>query len=145
MDFVKIAGEKREVILIRKDVNKFIKTFNNYYILATQKARQNEDHFLIKINEEKNPEKKMEMMNQMIDFIEDQLSKVSFPYFIIEDIIWKILSQDEKRQFKNRFGRVSKKKMIDSIRVDEYQPIVDFVGSKILNLSGYNKKKDQVA
>lgn len=143
MDFIKIAGEKREVVLIRKDVNKFIKTFNNYYVLATQKARQDEDQYLMKINEEKDHEKKMEMMNKVIKFIEDQISKVSFPYFIIEDIIWKILPKHERKKFRNIFGRVSKKKMIDSIRVDEYQPIVDFVGSKILNLSGYNKKKDR--
>ena len=87
----------------------------------------------------------MEMMNQMITFIEGQLSKVEFPYFIIEDIIWKLLPKDEKRNFRNKLGRISKKKMINSIRVEEYQPIVDFVGSKILNLSGYNKKKDLVA
>ena len=55
----------------------------------------------------------MKMMNKVINFIEDQISKVSFPYFIIEDIIWKILPMNEKRDFRNMFGRVSKKKMIN--------------------------------
>ena len=92
------------------------------------------------IQAETDNDKKSELLNKYVDFVEQQLESIPFPYYIIHDIMWNMLSEYDKKSFR-RFGFTSKNKMIKSIRVDEYQPILDFIGSKVLHLSGYNKKK----
>jgi len=141
MDFITIAGEQREIALTRFKVNKFVTMFNSYYTLATRKVRKEEQDRLIIINKEKDQAVKIAMIDKLVSLIEKQLAQVDFPYYIIEEILWKILAEKERKKFKNMFGRKSKKKMTAAILVDEYQPILDFISVKVLNLSMYNKKK----
>lgn len=140
MDFIKIDGLDREVILKHKDVNEFVKIYNKYYSLATKELRSKENKFLLDISKEKDRTKQLKMMNKLTEKIQKEIEQIPVPFFIIHDILWQILPEGEQKQF-TKFGFKSKIKMIDSIRDTEYQALLDFIGKRILNLAGYNKKK----
>ena len=141
MDFIVIDGIERDVVLYKDKVDQYVKRFNRYYASQMRMNRKEETKVLIGIHEEKDQEKKLEMLNKYVDEVEKKTASIPFPYSLFYDIVWNILPKYEKKMFRNKFGYISKKAMFKSIRKEELQPILDFIGGKVLNLAQYNKKK----
>ena len=103
--------------------------------------RKEETEVLIEINKEKDQNKKIKMLDAYVEEIEKRTAAIPFPYNMMYDIAWGILPEYEKKMFRNKFGYKSKKAMCKAIRKEEIQPLLDFIGGKVLNLAQYNKKK----
>lgn len=138
---VKIGGLNREIVLLKSKVDYFVKKFNTYYAWKSKDLRKSETSTLVLIDQEPDQEKKLQMINEYVDRIEKHMEQIPFPYKMIYDIAWELLPESERKFFRNKLGFPSKKVMINTLRVDEIQPLADVIGMRVLNLSGYNKKK----
>jgi hypothetical protein len=141
MTLVKIGGLDRQLVLLKSKVDYFIQRFNLYYTKKSLELRGGERALLLEMEQEKDQEKKLKLIDEYVADVERKLESIPFPYKMIYDITWGLLPEEERKRFRNRWGFVSKRAMINSLRVDEIQPLVDTIGMKVLHLSGYNKKK----
>jgi hypothetical protein len=91
---------------------------------------------LVEIGKEQDEDKKIKMVDEYVRQIESAYNSIEFPFFLVYDIIWNILTDAERKRFKNK-----KNKMIREILIDELDDLVTFVGARVLRLAGYNKKK----
>ena len=140
MEFITIAGREREVLLKKSVLDKAVKLFNFHYALGTRKVRKIEEAKLLEIGKADEKDQ-LKLLDTYVNQVEEDMSSIEFPFYIINNILWEILSPEAKKSFKNFFGRSSKRIMVKDILADEYDNLVTYVGVKVLHLAGYNKKK----
>ena len=138
MDYVTIGGTQYPIKLKMCEVDKFMRLFNKYYDYESVKIHLKHDTELFEINElEDNSKEKKKRMYDFISRMSDEMENIIVPTFFMFDILYKILDVNEKK--KKPFK--SKRKMIKEILTEEYQDLVTLIGSKVLNLDGYESEK----
>lgn len=131
--YVKIGGINREVQLRMMDCNFILQKFNRWYAKSILAIKNKYENYLIEINMAEG-ERKADLIDQYAALIDRAMVDVHVPVDIVFESLWMILTEPEKKRFKNM------RKMKKSILVEEIEGLVYFVGDKILNLSGYKKK-----